>query len=78
MVILVNFWMIREDHWLAAILASRPFRYIGSFSYGKYMLHMLAMHLNDVALKQTHLYGACVLLLSGGLLTIAVASVSYR
>ena len=41
-VLLVGSCVIREDHGLARLLRLRPLAYIGTISYGMYLLHMLS------------------------------------
>ena len=76
MAFLVMTTAIRRDHGLRAVLDNRALRYVGSISYGMYLLHMLCVnavhrlilpHGSDVATFAVAL-----------LLTIGVATISYR
>ncbi len=63
---------LREDHWLAPILSSRPFRHVGVVSYGIYLVNVpcvqLARRFADSTLD--------VFVLGLGF-SVALASVTY-
>lgn len=64
---------IREDHALKPILASAPMRYLGTISYGMYLLHMLCRS----ALQKYLIDKPTLFLIATVALTAAAASVSY-
>ena len=77
--LLVGACVYREDHFLARLLQLRAIAYLGSISYGMYLLHMLT---KNVVVKLLSLLGITVsayllfvLTLAG---TIAVATLSFR
>ena len=49
MALLVAACVIREDHLLAPLLRLRPLAYMGTVSYGMYLMHMLACNLVKAA-----------------------------
>ena len=82
MAVLVVSCTIREDHALAPLLGSRPLAYLGTISYGLYMLHMLGKNL---AFKLLGLAGVAVAQLPAVALfgattaiTIVAAGLSFR
>lgn len=79
MTALVVACVIRPDHALAPLLALRPLAYLGTVSYGLYLLHVLVK--NGLAKLLTKLVGAPVwwLLFPGTLLLATlVAGLSFR
>ena len=77
--VLVACCVIREDHFLSGLLALRPLAYIGSISYGMYLLHMLSKSLvvKLLGYAQVPAEGAHVFALTL-LVTIAAAALSFR
>jgi peptidoglycan/LPS O-acetylase OafA/YrhL len=75
MAVLVLACCIREDHVLAPVLGWKPARYIGSVSYGLYLLHTLCIHVVHKALPEGGLVPTFALTLG---LSVAVATVSFR
>lgn len=73
MVLLVGACCIRKDHLLAWAFSNPVVRYVGTISYGLYLLHMLAMN-GTKLLRKEHdwLFFAIALAMS-----IAMASASY-
>jgi peptidoglycan/LPS O-acetylase OafA/YrhL len=68
--------VIREDHILSPILSWRPLAYIGSISYGMYLLHGMAY---AVVRKAGFIPARSVAeFVTATLVTIAVAALSYR
>jgi peptidoglycan/LPS O-acetylase OafA/YrhL len=65
---------IRSDHLLQAVLANRVIRYVGTISYGMYLLHMLAI---NAARRIAPEWGAGAFFVLGSLVTVALASISY-
>ncbi|MGH8905615.1 MAG: acyltransferase family protein [Egibacteraceae bacterium] len=78
MALLVGSCVVREDHGLALLLKLRPIARIGVISYGMYLLHVLVLNvvrrLLGVAGLDTPLLRFTLCLV----LTIGVASLSYR
>ncbi|PXX46634.1 acyltransferase family protein [Undibacterium pigrum] len=76
---LVGSCVIREQHPLTGLLTFKPLAYLGTISYGMYMLHMLCKNLVSKLLNAFHVTdaGITVFLLTL-LITTAVASVSFR
>jgi peptidoglycan/LPS O-acetylase OafA/YrhL len=66
---------IRPDHTLRLLLEHRALRYVGTISYGIYLLHMLAL---NAARRLLPGGGALPLFVAASLLAILAASVSYR
>ncbi len=77
MTLLVAACVVREDNDLAPLLRLRPVAWIGTVSYGVYLIHMLAVHVVRVALAQAGIVSAYADFVFGGLLAIGVATVSY-
>lgn len=66
---------LREDTWLHPVLTWRPLAWTGVVSYGIYLMHMLVA--NAVRLVLGEQFGIALFVLTT-LITLAVASVSYR
>jgi peptidoglycan/LPS O-acetylase OafA/YrhL len=69
---------MREDHVLARLLRLRPLAYLGTISYGLYLLHMLCM--NAIVMAAGHAgidLGLGALFAATLLLTTAVAGASF-
>lgn len=81
MALLVTSCVIRDDHSLRAFLNWKPLAYLGTISYGLYMLHMLG---KNFTVKLLGLFFAVPQLPAGTvflittLLTIGLASLSFR
>jgi peptidoglycan/LPS O-acetylase OafA/YrhL len=75
MALLVAAVCIREDTWLHPILRWRPAAFVGTISYGIYLMHMLAA--NGVRAVLRHPMGIDVFLLTIPVV-VAMAYVSYR
>lgn len=75
MALLVVCVCVRADTWLHQILNLRPLVFIGTISYGIYLLHMLAAHVARKVLK--HQEGVDVFLLTL-LVALTLAYLSYR
>ncbi|MFZ6732636.1 acyltransferase family protein [Undibacterium sp. Ji42W] len=76
---LVGACVIQERHPLAPILSLKPIAYLGSISYGMYMLHMLCKNFVTklFAVLQIHEPGIAVFLLTLIVATVT-ASISFR
>jgi peptidoglycan/LPS O-acetylase OafA/YrhL len=77
--LLVGACVYREDHWLAPLLNVRALAFVGSVSYGIYLLHMLVKN------AVTKLVGTVGLASDGPMIflltaagSIALAAASYR
>lgn len=69
--------VIREDHDLALLLQWKPVVWIGTVSYGMYMMHMLAVNIVRRAEPMFHV-GSPVVLFIGSLgVAVALASLSF-
>ncbi len=76
MTALVGACCIRSDHGLRGVLETRAARYVGTISYGMYMLHISAISLAKRALPPTVPTLVTFLLALG--ITLGLAHVSYR
>jgi peptidoglycan/LPS O-acetylase OafA/YrhL len=67
---------IRPDHPLRHVLANRPIRYIGTISYGMYLLHVLALNFA----RRVIVPGKPAIVAFGVALpvTVLIAGISYR
>ncbi len=74
---LVGACAVREDHPLARVLASRPVAYVGTVSYGMYLVHMLSLNVVRRLLHGAAAPAVVTFALTAAL-ALAVASVSYR
>lgn len=75
MVYVVACCVVREDHALRRVLANRGARYIGSISYGMYLLHVLALNIVRKVVGRD--VGDIGLFAATTVLAIAAASLSY-
>lgn len=66
---------IRPDHPLRHLLENRAIRYVGTISYGMYLVHMLAL---NAARRLVPGAGVLAHFAVAALLTILMASISYR
>jgi peptidoglycan/LPS O-acetylase OafA/YrhL len=66
---------LRTQHWLMPALTLAPFRYVGTISYGVYLMHMLALNLVRRAVPGQGF--AITFLLTLGA-TVVAAGLSYR
>lgn len=69
--------VVREDNDLAALLGWRPLVWIGTISYGMYLLHMIAVNVVRRAAAVAGVSSPWVDFLGGTLLAVALASLSY-
>jgi peptidoglycan/LPS O-acetylase OafA/YrhL len=71
--------VIREDHWMSPVLANRFFAWIGSVSYGMYLIHGTVYRALEVfrAHSGVDRYGL-PLFMSAVLLTVLAATISHR
>jgi len=76
MTALVGACCIRSDHGLRTVLEIRAARYVGTISYGMYMLHISAISLAKRALPPTAPTLVTFLLALG--ITVGLAHISYR
>jgi len=77
-VALVGASVVREDHGLAALLRFRPVAFIGTVSYGMYLLNSLCIHFVHVVLGSMGVQYPPVIFPIGLAVTVGVAYVSYR
>jgi peptidoglycan/LPS O-acetylase OafA/YrhL len=75
MAYLVATCCVRPDHWLRAPLANPVVRYVGTVSYGMYLLHMIA---NKAALRIAPGLSAAAIAGLTVLISIGLASLSYH
>jgi peptidoglycan/LPS O-acetylase OafA/YrhL len=75
MAVLVATVCVREDTWLHPVLRWRPAAFVGTISYGIYLMHMLAANVVRAVLR--HPMGIDVFLLTIPVV-VAMAYVSYR
>ncbi|MFZ2736732.1 MAG: acyltransferase [Burkholderiaceae bacterium] len=78
-VALVGACVVREDHWLAPVLQNSMLSYIGSISYGIYLLHLLSANLvkNLLSWAQFPTQGWLAFPLTVGI-SILLAGLSFR
>jgi peptidoglycan/LPS O-acetylase OafA/YrhL len=75
MVILVAACCVREDTWMHPVLTLRPLVFVGTISYGVYLMHMLAANLARQVVPQE--YGVIVFVPTVVLVLVA-AHLSFR
>lgn len=75
--LLVATCVIREDNDLAALLRFKPIAWIGTVSYGIYLMHMLSVGAARRALATAGTVSPYADFFFGALLSIGVASLSY-
>jgi peptidoglycan/LPS O-acetylase OafA/YrhL len=75
MVLVVMTSMLRPEHCLRFMLDNRIARYIGTVSYGMYLMHMFAYHATKRLLGINAGFWSSFLLTS--VLTVGIATVSY-
>lgn len=79
MALLVGSCVYREDHLLARVLMHPAVAYIGTISYGMYLLHMLAKNTAVLALGRLQLQESGLLVFGSTVaLTLIAAGLSYR
>jgi peptidoglycan/LPS O-acetylase OafA/YrhL len=77
LVVVVATCVVREDNDLAPLLRLRPVAWIGTVSYGIYLMHMLCISAVRAALHAAHVSSITVLFVGSAAASIAVASLSY-
>jgi peptidoglycan/LPS O-acetylase OafA/YrhL len=77
-VILLGACVVREDHGLAGLLRFRPLAFIGTISYGMYLLNSLSLHVVQAALSRVGLLHPVLAFPLGLGLTVGVAYLSFR
>jgi peptidoglycan/LPS O-acetylase OafA/YrhL len=77
LLLLVASTVIREDNDLAGLLRWQPIVWIGTVSYGMYMMHMLAVNAVEKAASRLHIGSPAILFLCTVATAIAMASVSF-
>ncbi len=75
MTLLIVTCSIRPDHLLRRPLEQRALRWIGTISYGMYLLHMLALNASRRLWPEAGAFGRFAL---GAALAILLASITYR
>ena len=76
MAALVGACSLRTDHGLRRLLDARVLRYIGTISYGMYMLHISAIHVAKRVVPDT--WGTVWVFLLGLILALGLSDLSYR
>lgn len=69
--------VIREDNDLSVLLGFKPIAWVGTVSYGMYLIHMICVNLIRKALSGFHIASPFLDFAGGCILAIAFASVSY-
>lgn len=77
MALLVATCVVREDNDLAPLLRLRPIAWIGTVSYGIYLMHMLSVGAARRALALAGVASPYADFAAGAILSIAIATVSY-
>lgn len=75
--LLIGACVIREDNDLAVLLHWRPLVWMGTVSYGMYMLHMLGVNVARRAQALLHVHYAGADFVGGVVMALALASVSF-
>ena len=75
--LLIASTVVREDNDLAPLLRWRPMVWVGTISYGMYMMHMLAVNVVRRAEPMLHLDSSVVLFCGSVAVAVAMASVSF-
>jgi len=79
MTLLVAACVVREDNGLASFLRLRLLSWIGTISYGIYLLHMLSVHaFHAVVAAYLHVSSPWLDFVGGTAISLIVASLSYR
>ena len=77
--LLVAACSIREDHGLAPLLRLGPLRFVGTVSYGVYLMHMLAVNAIRLALRKAGIPPSPTLdFLGASILATAIAWLSFN
>lgn len=76
MTVLVGAATVRPDHGLRTVLDARPLRYVGTISYGMYMLHISGIHVAKRVVPEA--WGTAGVFLVGLALTLVISDLSYR
>lgn len=69
--------VVREDNDLARVLAWRPLAWIGTVSYGMYLLHMIAVNIVRRAAAAGGWFSPWIDFVGGTLLALGLATLSY-
>lgn len=75
--LLIGSCVIREDNDLAVALQWRPLAWVGTVSYGMYMLHMLGVNIARRAEGVLHVQSPALDFVGGVAVALALASVSF-
>jgi len=75
--LLIASTVVREDHDLAAMLRWQPMAWIGTVSYGMYMMHMLAVNAVRTAEPVFHIGSPVALFVGSVAAAMAMASLSF-
>ena len=75
--LLIGSCVIREDNDLAAALQWRPLVWVGTVSYGMYMLHMLGVNLARKAEGVLHTHSPVIDFVGGVAIALSLASISF-
>jgi peptidoglycan/LPS O-acetylase OafA/YrhL len=77
MTCLVGSCCIRDDHCLYPFLANPLIRYVGTISYGMYLIHRLAIRVTQTVVSEHH-ERPLLVFLAALVLTVVAAGISYR
>lgn len=77
LLLLVTATVIREDNDLAGLLQWRPIAWIGTVSYGMYMMHMLAVNLVRKSGSVLHVESGALVFTAAVGVACAIASISF-
>jgi peptidoglycan/LPS O-acetylase OafA/YrhL len=76
--VLIVWVFFNERSTAVRFLESRPLAYVGTISYGIYLLHLPVMYVAEIALRRVDLYSPVSLFVAGVVGSIVVAGLSYR
>ncbi|MEQ8277288.1 MAG: acyltransferase [Deltaproteobacteria bacterium] len=77
-VLIVTACVIREDHVLRPLLSWRPVRWMGTVSYGMYLMHMLSLNAFKMASTRVGFHHPLVEFVGASLIATVAATISFK